>query len=227
MENERSFISDYQNDFNDYVKNEICKNDAIPTVATNVPKMSTIDERLNNISERINQLAMFVGVPHQVELDGNLTLYPARKNGTRKASDIAVSYTVDLKPYRGLFSEVRFKAMNKFCDDREIVRGIIVDDEGNVECASDNRFGRMTPWTRLPITGKSSCLVATVPLKDGKPAWVPEVVEFLPKGLAQDVANITEGLYRDACDMTDRMIPFKRECEKMFSKLSGDEVHLP
>lgn len=224
MKTNKNIINDYKCDFDCIVKNE---NKETETTAPNDnPTASTIEEQLAAIHNRIDRLAMFVGIPHVLPLDGNLALYPARKNGERKVSEYAVSYIVDLTPYRHLFSEVRFKAMTSFCNDREIVRGIIVDEQGNVECASDNRFGTSNPWTRLPISEKSSYLVASVPLKDGNPLWVPTSVEFLPKGVAQEVAEITDSLYHNIIDIENRAIPFKRRCEEMFSKLSGNEVHL-
>ena len=221
MKNETSFISNYQRDFDAVVKPE---EKSIPQFATNVPKMPSIEERLCELSERINLLAMFVGVPHAVQLDGNLTLYPARKNGKRKLSDEAVSYMVDLTPYRETFSEVRFQAMNRFADDREIVRGIIIDEQGNVECSSSNHMNTSNLWTRLPITRNSAYLIASVPLKDGKPAWIPEHVEFMTKGLAQEVAEITDRLYSDALDTYNNDIfPLKLECKKLNSKLKSNE----
>ena len=221
MKNEKNFISNYQRDFDAVVKPE---EKSFPQFATNVPKMPSIEERLYELSERINMLAMFVGVPHAVQLDGNLTLYPARKTGKRKLSDEAVSYMVDLTPYRETFSEVRFQAMNMFADDREIVRGIIIDEQGNVECSSNNQMNTSNQWTRLPITRNSTFLIASVPLKDGKPAWVPQHVEFMTKGLAQEVAEITDRLYHDALDTYNKDIfPLKLECKKLNSELMGKE----
>ena len=224
MKNKTSFISNYQSDFDAVVKPE---EKSIPQFATNVPKMPSVEEQLCELSERINMLAMFVGVPHVVQLDGNLTLYPARKNGKRKLSEEAVSYMVDLTPYRKIFSEVRFQAMNRFTDDREIVRGIIIDEQGDVECSSSNHMNTSNFWTRLPITGKSRYLIASVPLKDGKPAWIPENVEFMTKGLAQEVAEITDRLYHDALDTYNKDIfPLKLECKRLNSELTGREESL-
>ena len=224
MNRDTNFISNYQSDFDAVVKPE---DKSIPQFATNVPKMPSVEQRLCELSERINQLAMFVGVPHAVQLDGNLTLYPARKNGKRKLSKEAVSYMVDLTPYREIFSEVRFKAMNRFTDDREIVRGIILDEQGNVECSSNNQMNTSNLWTRLPITCESRFLIASVPLKDGKPAWVPEKVEFMSKGLAQGVAEITDRLYHDAMDTYNKDIfPLKLECKKLNSVLTGRDENI-
>ena len=221
MKNEKNFISNYQSDFDAVVKPQ---DESFPQFATNAPTTPSVEQRLCELSERINQLAIFVGVPHEVQLDGNLTLYPARKNGKRKLSHEAVSYMVDLTPYRAKYSEVRFKAMNRFTDNRDIVRGIIIDEQGNVECSSDNQMNTSNLWTRLPITGKSTYLIASVPLKDGKPAWVPEKVEFMTKGLAQEVAEITDRLYNDALDTYNKDIfPLKLECKKLNSELAARE----
>lgn len=219
MKNKNNIIYDYQRDFDHVVKEQ--NEETARTVLDVNPFAPTIEERISEIHRRINQLAMFVGMPYRLPLDGNLTLYPARKNGTRKVSEEAVSYIVDLTSYRNVFSEVRFKAVTSFCDDSEIVRGVIIDDFGDVECGSDNRVGTSNPWTRLPISEKSSYLVASVPLKDGKPAWVPTYVELLPNGLTQEVANITDRLFHDVMDIENSTIPLKRECEKLLSKF-GD-----
>lgn len=224
MKNKKSIINDYQNDFDSVEKIE--KNDGleIPSSMTNAPSVPTIDEQLYEIRAHMNKLAFFVGMPCIAHLDGNLSLFPARKNGKRKVSNEAVSYIVDLKPYSDIFAEVRFKAISTFCDDDEIVRGIIINNSGNVECASNNRMCTSNPWTRLPITKDSAYLVASVPLKDGKPAWIPEKVEFLPNGLAQEVANITHNLYHNALDIyNNEIFPLKLECQRMFSKLKDSE----
>lgn len=223
MEKKR-IIHDYQNDFDSVEKIEKNENFADSCVVTNVPDAPTIEELLSEMSERITQLAFFVGLPCTVHLDGNLSLFPARKNGKRQTSNEAVSYIVDLRPYRRAFAEVRFKAISTFCDDDEIVRGIIIDESGNVECSSNNRMCTSNPWTRLPITKDSAYLVASVPLRDGKPVWIPENVELLPNGLAQEVANITHNLYHDALDTYNNDIfPLKLECQRMFSKLKSSE----
>lgn len=52
-------------------------------------------------------------------------------------------------------------------------------------------------WTRMPISPKSSYLVATVPLKDGEPAWVPDTVEFVPGSVALDATEIMRQMMSD------------------------------
>ena len=69
MKNEKNFISNYQSDFDAVMKPE---EKHYSQFATNAPKLPSVEQRLYELSERINQLAMFVGVPHEVELDGNV-----------------------------------------------------------------------------------------------------------------------------------------------------------
>jgi hypothetical protein len=224
MEN-KTIINDYQNDFDSVEKNEKNENFLDSFEMTNVPDVLTLEKEIREIRESINQLAMFVGVPRTVRLDGNLSLFPARKNGIRQVSNEAISYIVDLKPYRGIFAEVRFEAINQFCDDEEIVRGIIIDEQGKVECASNNKMNTTNTWTRLPLTRNSAYLVASLPLKNGKPDWTPENVEFLPNGLAQEVASITHNLYHDALDTYNNdIVPLKLEYKSLFSKLRARGV---
>ena len=210
MENKNSII-EYQRDFKDYVKHEVAADDISEANVINTP---TVEEQIAVMQQNIQQLALFVGMPHTVNLnDTAMTLYPARKNGERKATKDAVSYTIDLKPFRELFAAVRFKAMVYYSHDEDIVRGIIVDDAGDVECSSDNRFALNNPWTRLPITEKSSYLVATVPLEEGNPIWIPQNIQFLPQGLAIDIAEYTDELLRDFIDV-ERRLSSLETCEK-------------
>ena len=196
MNDEKSLISRYRSDFNDVKR--FCKTISVKECfeepAVHVP---TVEERLNEMNERINNLALTVGVPYVVSLDGNMSLYPARESGVKKMSDKAVSYTVDLKPYRGAFAAVRFQAQVPFGADADVVRGVIVDDEGGVECAVQNGCEMNYTWTRMPISPKSSYLVATVPLKDGEPAWVPDAVEFVPGSVALDATEIMRQMMGD------------------------------
>ena len=147
-----------------------------------------------------------------------MTLYPARKGDVKKVSPEAVSYMVNLRPFRDKFTAVRFKAMSSFSNEEDIVRGIIINDDGDVERECDNRYGTSNPWTRLPITEKSSYLIATVPSVDGKPLWIPERVEFLPHGLAQDVAEVADDIINDTIELGNRIAPLAIKCERFFAK---------
>ena len=209
MEKNKNLIYEYQNDFKECLKPE---SDG-PTVVSNVDfSQPTIREQLADANRRIAQLMLYVGVPHTVPVDTSLvTLYPARKGNVKRVSKEAASYVVNLQPFRDHFSAVRFKAMTSLCEEKNIVRGIIIDDEGNVECASNNHYATSNPWTRLPITSSSAYLIATLPLEDGEPAWLPGSVELLPQGLAQDVADVTEKLMRDSIDFGNKLCFIEKE----------------
>ena len=217
MKKEKNLILEYRSDFNDCVE---VINDEPATAVTNAPhKAPTIEEDLANIHKRLNILASFVGMPYVAHLnEGIMTLYPARKGDVKKVSPEAVSYVVNLQPFRDKFTAVRFKAMNSFSNEEDIVRGIIIDDDGNVERECDNRYCTSNPWTRMPITEKSSYLIATLPSEDGKPLWIPERVEFLPHGLAQDVAEVADDIINDTIELENRITPLAIKCERFFAK---------
>ena len=206
----RNLILEYRSDFNEYVTPAKEEAATVSNVDFTHP---TIDEQLSGIHKRLDQLAMFVGMPLTVQIDAAvMTLFPARKNNVKRQSKNAVSYTIGLEQFRDRFAMVRFKALKPiFGDEDDILRGMIIDDDGNVECECDIRYNVLHPWTRLPITEKSSHLIATVPLSDGAPIWLPETVEFLPPGIAQGVAEITDELYRESIDVENRLIPLERQ----------------
>ena len=209
MDYNRSLVMSLRRDFDEVVKLKDGLFDY--GCCTNVPGLvPTVEERLSEIGNRINELALAVGVPHSVPFDGELTLYPARKGGVKRMSDKAVSYTVDLRPFRNDFAAVRFEAGVPFGAE-DIVRGVIVDEMGEVECECDNRYEYCCSWTRLPISPKSRFLVASIPLKDGEPEWLPRGVEFVSQGLAMDLAEISKKLYDDVSDISWRV----KELEKL------------
>lgn len=210
MKKNSNIILEYRRDFNKYVMPEEEHETTVPNVDFKAP---TVEEQLNEIRRHINELAFFVGMPYVLQLDGMLTLYPARKGNVRKVSHEGVSYTVDLRPYREHFASVRFMAKNTSGGEEDIVRGLIVDDAGNVECTADNSMNTSNLWTRLPLSDKSCTLIATVPLKNDKPMWTPDRVEFLPQGLAQDVADITDDMYGDILKIGTELYPIRRKCK--------------
>ena len=208
MDYKKSLVMNLRRDFDTVLKlNDECLD---YKCCTNVPGIvPTVEERLSELNNRINQLAFAVGVPYSVPFEGELSLYPARKGGVKKVSDKAVSYTVDLRPYRNDFAAVRFEASVPFTTE-DLIRGVIVDENGDVECECDNRFELANRWTRLPITPKSRFLIASIPLENGEPEWTPRAVEFMPQGLAMDMTEITNELFSDVSRLSARI----KELEK-------------
>lgn len=47
--------------------------------------------------------------------------------------------------------------------------------------------------------------MATVPLEYGKPIWIPQNIQFLPQGLAIDIAEYADELLRDFIDVERRL----------------------
>ena len=203
MDYKKSLVMNLRRDFDTMVE----RNDDFSgcECCTNVPGLApTVEERLSELNNRINQLAFAVGVPYSVPFEGELSLYPVRKGGVKKVSDKAVSYTVDLRPYRNDFAAVRFEASVPFAAE-DLIRGVIVDEDGNIECECDNCFELSNKWTRLPITPKSRRLIASVPLENGEPKWMPRAVEFVSQGLALDMTDITNELFSNISKLSWRI----------------------
>lgn len=83
-------------------------------------------------------------------------------------------YRIELSPYRGVFSEIRFRGCG---NGKEAVCGYIVDKNGCIESIAlepDNDEG----YALLPLTPDSHALFASVPMQGGKPVWESITVQF-------------------------------------------------
>ncbi len=148
--------------------------------------MNIIRAMTREIHDRINYISCYVGIPCKVT-DVNEQASPAAIGGGKQSGYIG--YTVDLKRYRNYFSMVRFRAAAP-ADGQGVVRGMVIDEEGNVECYAPGSDRPGCGWVRLPIGEKSAHLVATIPLdEDGNPQFIPEYVEMLPDGIVQSISE--------------------------------------
>ena len=84
MKENKNIILEFRRDFDKYITSE---KEHATTVSNVGPETPTIEEQLNDIRQHLSQIAMFVGMPYTVPLDGTLTLYPARKGNARKVSN--------------------------------------------------------------------------------------------------------------------------------------------
>ena len=148
--------------------------------------MNIIRAMTREIHDRINSISCYVGIPCKVT-DVNEQASPAAVGGGKQSGYIG--YTVDLKRYRNYFSMVRFRAAAP-ADGQGVVCGMVIDEEGNVECYAPGSDRPGCGWVRLPIGEKSAHLVATIPLdEDGNPQFIPEYVEMLPDGIVQSISE--------------------------------------
>lgn len=208
------FLRDYFNDCKEVtlpvVKNEEADG-AVDETADKV--MNIVRAMTREIHERINYVARYVGIPCRVS-DINEQETPATISGKKAAHKGYVGYTVDLKPFRDKFSTIRFCADAPATDDTDVVRGIIIDDNGNVECFTPSGNKPNHEWTRLPLSSKSSLLVASLPVDEsGAPVFVPEYVEFLPDGIVQSLSEYMSEMIKFSNEISNRVDkPEHKEC---------------
>ena len=151
--------------------------------------------QIADINEKMNSLAHYAGMPYRLT-DIRLSFYPALIDCSQRSCPGYIGYTVDLTPYRDDFAFVRFQACAPL-DNKELVRAYIVDDFGNIEAYVEEDASFCNDWTRMPISGSSCRLVATLPLnKKGAPLFTPTYVELLSDGLSQGVCELKERLMR-------------------------------
>lgn len=156
--------------------------------------MNIVRSMTKEIYDSINRIACYMGVPCRctniIEQEE-----PARVSGEKIACNGYIGYVVDLKPYRKMFGMVRFCAAAPAKGEDGVVRGVILDEDGNVEAVAPCGKLLNHEWTRLPLSEKSSLLVATVPMdENGAPLFVPKYVEFLPDGVVQTLSEYMSGM---------------------------------
>ena len=142
---------------------------------------------LEGLNKRHNALARYLGIPCVV---------PAAEvfNGAVMADATVVHskeyayYRVDLTPFKGEFDRIRFRATSNGGD---VVFGMLTDKDGNLDyIAKADKPGEAT--INIPLSAESRTLFATMPLKNGKPAWANITVELLSNdGL---IANVNDAL---------------------------------
>lgn len=167
--------------------------------------MNIIRSMTHEIHQRLNSISRYVGIPYKVT-DINEQELPAMANGRNQPREGYVGYTVDLKNYRNCFGTVRFCAGAPADGEQGIVRGMVIDDDGNIECVAPCCKKNSHGWARLPLTEKSAKLVATLPLDDnGNPLFVPEYVELLPDGIVQSLSEYMSDIVAYSLELNERL----------------------
>ena len=199
---------------NDFLKDYFmdCKEVVYPAQKNELHADETADKVMNivrsmtkEIYDSINRIACYMGVPcRSTNIIEQET--PARMSGEKIACNGYIGYTVDLKPYRKMFAAVRFCAAAPAEDEDGVVRGVIIDEDGNVEAIAPGGKVLNHKWTRLPLSEKSSLLVATVPVdENGAPLFVPKYVEFLPDGVVQTLSEYMSGMMNFDNEINNRV----------------------
>ena len=168
----------------------VSKNDGAPVKNNVTPKETgTLVQKvtLEILSERHNALARYIGIPCIVEA-AKVLKGAVMTDGCVLRSKEYACYRVDLEPFKGEFDKVRFRAVT---NGRNVAFAMLVDDDGNAELIARN--DKPAEGTVImPLTAKSKTLFATMPVKNGKPAWKNPTVELLSNGGV--IAEVNEAL---------------------------------
>ena len=132
---------------------------------------------LEVLNERHNALARYMGIPCVVEAT-ELLNGAVMSDGSVGCSKDFACYRVDLKPFKGDFSRIRFRAAS---NGKDVVLGHLVDKNGNIEAVATTDKSGIAQVT-LPLSNVSNTLFATMPAKNGKPKWKNITVELLCDG---------------------------------------------
>lgn len=152
-------------------KNERGVNNGV--VKSNLVKKITLEV----LNEKHNALARYIGIPCVIEPTDVFNGAVMADASVVQSNEYAC-YRVDLKPFKGQFDKIRFRATT---DGKDVVFGMLIDNDGNLESmAKADEPGEAT--ILMPLSAKSKMLFATIPLKNGKPAWKNITIELLTKG---------------------------------------------
>lgn len=155
--------------------------------ASNAEQETTLVKKvtLETLNKRHNAIARYLGIPCVVQATDVFRGAVMADAGIVHSKEYAC-YRVDLTPFKGEFDRIRFRAVS---DGRDIAFGMLVDKDGNLDyIAKADKPGEAT--INIPLSAGSKTLFATMPLKNGRPAWDDVTVELLTKG----------GMIADLCD---------------------------
>lgn len=159
---------------------------------------------LEILSKRHNALARYLGIPCTVPVTEVLK-GAVMADATVVPSQKYACYRVDLTPFKGEFDRVRFRATT---DGKDVVFGMLVDKDDNPEfTAKADEPGAAT--INIPLSAKSTTLFATMPLKNGKPAWENVTVELLTNGGV--INNVNEAL----CTLLEKIEALETRVEEL------------
>lgn len=143
-------------------------------------------QMLASLNYRFNDLCDFLGIPQRIYQIAFCNS-PATIDGTSLQGTIYRGYLVNLVPVRNNFSYVLFHAQDG-PEDSNIVRGLIIDDEGNIECYTTDTNEHQNDYTKLPVTENSAWLWATCPMKGiDKFPVMPDYVQVFNPALLHEM----------------------------------------
>ena len=145
---------------------------------TNVVNKVTVEI----LNDKHNALACYLGIPCVVE-PSEIFNGAAKADGSIAHSKEYMCYRVDMKPFKGHFKKIRFRAASNGAD---IVFGFIKDKNGKVECVAGSDTADSGNIV-LPLTKESGTLIATMPAKNGRPLWKNITAELLCDGVISKV----------------------------------------
>ena len=137
---------------------------------------------LEILNEKHNALACYLGIPCVIE-PSEIFNGAAKADGSIAHSKEYMCYRVDMKPFKGHFKKIRFRAASNGAD---IVFGFIKDKNGKVECVAGSDTADSGNIV-LPLTKESGTLIATMPAKNGRPLWKNITAELLCDGVISKV----------------------------------------
>ena len=177
------------------------KNNSKTAAAGSAAKSNLVKKlTLEVLNERHNALARLIGIPCVVEASAVLSGAPSAEGCLKKSKSFAC-YRVDLLPFKGNFSKVRFRAAS---NGGNVVFGYIVDKSGNVECVAEAKKPD-TGTITMPLTTESKALYAAMPAHAGKPVWENVKVDLLCDGIITEVADAMHTLHSQIMDLERRV----------------------
>lgn len=167
---------------------------------TNLVKKVTLEI----LNKRHNALARYLGIPCEVEAT-EVFNGAVMTDATVMHSKEYACYRVDLTPFKGEFDRIRFRATS---DGENVAFGMLVDKGGDLEfIAKADKPGEAK--INIPLSANSKTLYATMPLKNGKPAWKNVSVELLTNGGV--IANVSDAL----CTLLGRIQDLEKRIEEL------------
>ena len=159
---------------------------------------------LEILNKRHNALARYLGIPCTVP--ATEVFYGAvMADATVVYSKEYACYRVDLSPFKGEFDRIRFSAT---ADGKDVVFGMLLDKDGDLEyIAKADNYGEAK--INIPLSAKSKTLFATMPLKNGKPAWKDVAVELLTNNGV--IANVNDAL----CTLLGRIQALEQRIQEL------------
>ena len=155
---------------------------------------------LEILNDKHNALACYLGIPCVIE-PSEIFNGAAKADGSIAHSKEYMCYRVDMKPFKGHFKKIRFRAASNGAD---IVFGFIKDKNGKVECVAGSDTADSVNIV-LPLTKESGTLIATMPAKNGRPLWKNITAELLCDGVISKVNDALNYLLEKLLELESKV----------------------